>query len=291
MNKAPLAYLLTFSTYGTWLHGAAKDEGSVDRKHNTYGEPFLPPDPARERAAACRMSQPPYLLSATARVVARDAIVKPCQENGWFLSALHVRTNHVHVVVSADREPGRLMSDLKARASRELSRLRIDAHGRRWTRHGSTRYLFDEVSVAAAVAYTLDEQGEPMAVYDSRAQRTMNEGEPLTACAAHSDRAQRAAHEVSGMTSPAHRAAHEISDTTSRRAAHEVSGMTSPVHRVAHVISDTASPRAAHEISDTTSRRAAHEVSEGAVPNPAHETSVPPRPSVYETKREVTADE
>jgi REP element-mobilizing transposase RayT len=265
MNRTPLAYFLTFSTYGNWLHGAAKEEGSVDRKHNAYGEPFLPPDPARERAAACRMAHPPYILSATARVVARDAIVKLCSERGWFLSALHVRTNHVHAVVSAEREPERLMSDLKARASRELSRLRIDAHGRRWTRHGSTRYLFDEASVAAAVAYTLDEQGERMAVYDPREMHTPGAREPLTACAAHSDRAQRAAHGVSGTTSP--------------NPAHEVSG---PPGRT---------ERAAHEVSGTTSPNPAHEGSEGAVPNPAHETSVPPRPSVYETTREVTADE
>ena len=58
------------------------------------------------------------------------------------------------------------MSDLKARASRELNRTGTDANDKRWTRHGSTRHLFDDASVAAAVAYTLDEQGSPMAVYD-----------------------------------------------------------------------------------------------------------------------------
>ena len=69
------------------------------------------------------------------------------------------------VVVSAEREPGRLMSDLKARASRELNRSGTDANEKRWARHGSTRHLLDEATVAAAVAYTLDEQGSPMAVY------------------------------------------------------------------------------------------------------------------------------
>ncbi|MFN0054392.1 MAG: transposase [Planctomycetales bacterium] len=162
------AYFLTFSTYGTWLHGTAKGNGSVDRDHNVFGTPFIAPDKTREERAALRMTDPPYILGETARGIVRDAIVRLCQEKNWMLLALHVRSNHVHVVISAEREPGRLMSDLKARASRELNRLGTDASEKRWTRHGSTRYLFDEASVAAAVAYTLGEQGTPMAVYDPR---------------------------------------------------------------------------------------------------------------------------
>lgn len=163
-----LAYFITFSTYGTWLHGTAKGPGSVDRGHNVYGTPFIAPDEARECRAASRMIAPPYQLGETARTIVRDAIVAHCKEKNWTLLALHVRAKHVHVVVSAEREPGRLMSDLKASASRELNRSGTDANAKRWTRHGSTRHLFDEASVVAAVAYTLDEQGEPMAVYDPR---------------------------------------------------------------------------------------------------------------------------
>ncbi len=163
-----LAYFITFSTYGTWLHGTAKVEGSVDRRHNIYGTPFVPADESRKARAEFLMSEPPYVLSEAARKIVRDAITELCREKGWALLALHVRTNHVHAVVSADREPGRLMSDLKSRASRELNRAGVDAQEKRWTRHGSTRHLFDEASVAGAVSYTLDEQGEAMEFYDSR---------------------------------------------------------------------------------------------------------------------------
>jgi REP element-mobilizing transposase RayT len=175
-----LAYFLTFSTYGTWLHGTSKGSGSVDRHHNVYDTPFLAPDRGREGLAASRMTDSPYVLGEAARTIVRDAIVAYCEEKSWTLLALHVRTNHVHVVVSAEREPGRLMSDLKARASRELNRLGADANGKRWTRHGSTRHLFDEASIAAAVAYTLDEQGVPMAVYDPRSSHDKSAKEPRT---------------------------------------------------------------------------------------------------------------
>lgn len=107
-----LAYFITFSTYGTWLPGTAKGRGSVDRRHNVYGTPFLAPDEGRQDRAARRMTGPPYILGETARTIVRDAIVELCKEANWTLLALHVRTNHVHVVLSAEREPGRLMSDL-----------------------------------------------------------------------------------------------------------------------------------------------------------------------------------
>jgi hypothetical protein len=68
-----------------------------------------------------------------------------------------------------------MMSDLKARASRELNRKQIDNHTKRWTRHGSTRHLFDETALAAAISYTLDEQGHPMAIYDFRKKVPVNE--------------------------------------------------------------------------------------------------------------------
>jgi hypothetical protein len=45
----PLAYFITFTTYGAWLHG--RKPGSVDRDHNAPGTPFLPADPEQE--AAC----------------------------------------------------------------------------------------------------------------------------------------------------------------------------------------------------------------------------------------------
>jgi hypothetical protein len=38
--KYPLAYLTTFITYGTWLHGDKR--ASVDDEHNRFGAQFVP---------------------------------------------------------------------------------------------------------------------------------------------------------------------------------------------------------------------------------------------------------
>jgi hypothetical protein len=164
-----LAYFITFTTYGTWLHGSAKGKGSVDEEHNEFGTPFVSPDAQREQQAREAMVQPPYVMGPAEREIVCQAIVELAKERGWNLLAAHVRSNHVHVVISVDRDPGRLMSDLKGRASRDLSQAGFgNADRRRWTRHGSTLHLFREEEVEAKICYTLDKQGERMACYDGR---------------------------------------------------------------------------------------------------------------------------
>jgi REP element-mobilizing transposase RayT len=107
-------------------------------------------------------------MSGPEREVVCKAIITLCLEGDWRLLAAHVRSNHVHIVVAADRDPGRIMSDIKARASRELTNAGFDSTQRkRWTRHGSTKYLFSDDEVAAAIRYTLDEQGERMEWYSA----------------------------------------------------------------------------------------------------------------------------
>jgi hypothetical protein len=80
--------------------------------------------------------------------------------------AIHGRTTHVHAVISAETAPERILSDCKAYATRAFRRaFPITPRRRYWADHGSTRYLWNEVSLRAAVEYVLHAQGERMACY------------------------------------------------------------------------------------------------------------------------------
>jgi REP element-mobilizing transposase RayT len=163
----PVAYFITFTTYGTWLHGRAP--GSVDREHNVPGTPFLPADVVHEDAQRDRLGQSEYRLDALRREVVLRTILEVARHRGWRVWAVHVRTNHVHVVVTAAASPEKVMSDFKAWASRRLREaFAEDADRNRWTQHGSTRYLWTQAAVAEKVEYVVDDQGAAMAVYDSR---------------------------------------------------------------------------------------------------------------------------
>ena len=164
-DDAPLAYFITVTCYGTWLHGSAR--GSVDPQHNQPETPWLSPDVSLEHARRDAMDQPPYRLDASRRRLVLRAIEEVCAYRGWTLLAAHVRTTHVHIVVQASAAPEKVMNDFKAYASRALNAAGCDENWRkRWTRHGSTRYLWKSASVAGAVHYTLHEQGEPMETFE-----------------------------------------------------------------------------------------------------------------------------
>ena len=172
----PLAYFITFTTYGSWLHG--RESGSVDRAHNAPGTPLLPNCPEREEVDRARLRQTPYLLDEPRRTIVLRTVCEVAAHRRWKLWAVHVRSNHVHIVVTAADAPEKVMSDFKAWASRRLREAFDESSDRdRWTQHGSTRWLDTEASLAGAIAYVVDEQGEQMACYDCRADQTHNEPE------------------------------------------------------------------------------------------------------------------
>jgi REP element-mobilizing transposase RayT len=61
------------------------------------------------------------------------------------------------------------MNTIKSYASRHLNEAKLDGERmNRWTRHGSTRYLWKEADVEATIQYVVHEQGLPMAVFENR---------------------------------------------------------------------------------------------------------------------------
>ena len=111
------------------------------------------------------MRHPAVTLSRKERQVVLTVIRDVCAHEDWFLHAAHVRTNHVHVVVSARTRPEQVMKKLKAYASRELNR-QFGRKPHRWTRHGSTAWIWRPEKVDSMVDYVVQQQGKPMAVYE-----------------------------------------------------------------------------------------------------------------------------
>ena len=159
-------YLITFVCYGTWLPGQA---GAVDRDHNRFGSRLREADPVAEQRARKRMLQPAYHLDAERRQIVLEALQQVCSHRQWTLLAAHVRTNHVHAVLEADKAPEQVMNVFKSYASRALNQSELDsAERRRWAHHGSTRHLWTKDAVMAAVHYVVSEQGEAMALWELR---------------------------------------------------------------------------------------------------------------------------
>jgi REP element-mobilizing transposase RayT len=154
-NEFPCAYLLTFRTFGTWLHGDKRY--SVGRlNHNKYGEPKIQPSVPLMETMAEKTKQSPVVLDKSQRNLVVEAITEVCRFRNYGLKALNARTNHVHSVVSAQIKPEKIVNDLKAYSTRKLRhQWMIEATDKVWSRGASTRYLWKPRHVEAAIDYVL----------------------------------------------------------------------------------------------------------------------------------------
>jgi REP element-mobilizing transposase RayT len=110
------------------------------------------------------MSEAAVTLSASDREVVLGQIGRTCEHEGWTLHAAHVRSTHVHLVVTTKGLPEEATRKLKAYASRALNE-RFGRKAKRWATHGSMVWLWDPHRLDRAVDYVVRGQGKPMALY------------------------------------------------------------------------------------------------------------------------------
>jgi REP element-mobilizing transposase RayT len=79
-----------------------------------------------------------------------------------------VRTNHVHIVVTApNKKPEIVLNAFKANGTRQLREDGLWPHPfSPWADKGSKRRLWNERSVARAIDYVVDGQGDDLIDFD-----------------------------------------------------------------------------------------------------------------------------
>ncbi len=166
-NEFPLAYLITFRTFGTWLHG--DDRSSINRSNRDVpGTIRLDPNvPLKERMRE-KMAHPTVILNTPMRRAVTNAMEQLCRQRDYGLHALNVRTNHAHAVIAAQAKPERIADAMKAFATKRLRELGLDdSSSRVWSRGRSRRYLWKPRHAEAAINYVLYCQGDvPFEVED-----------------------------------------------------------------------------------------------------------------------------
>jgi REP element-mobilizing transposase RayT len=161
-------WLLTWTTYGTWLPGDRRGFVSPVRQddgtHVIYNVPGTPVDsdmPNLERAMRQSMKGKTIRLTQEQATVVVGQFHETVAFRGWQLQAAAVMASHVHLVVGVDGDPDleRILHSVKSYASR--------AHNKQWERPrngtwlpppGSKRKLPDERAVIGAVRYVLDQE-------------------------------------------------------------------------------------------------------------------------------------
>ncbi len=161
MNETPpLAFFITFRTYGTWLHGDSR--GSTSRFRNKYRTRHLGENAGWHEENRKRLKQKPFRLNANARSAVRKSILETSEYRKWKLHAQNVRTNHVHIVAGTGTHDGK-----KVRAAYKANPTRALRESKEWTREcspwagkGSVKSIWDLNGLCAVVDYVLFQQGE-----------------------------------------------------------------------------------------------------------------------------------
>ena len=165
-TDTPLAYLITFRCYGTWLHG--DERGSINRFRNQYKSAYLPPEKKWVETNTQRLKSEVVTLDAHQRGLVDSAVRETCSFRQWHLHAINVRTNHVHAVVSiGTKKPEIALNAFKANATRKMRQSGCwQSEKSPWADRGSNRYLWNERSVGLAVDYVINGQGDELPDFD-----------------------------------------------------------------------------------------------------------------------------
>jgi REP element-mobilizing transposase RayT len=160
MYSQPLAYFITFTTYGTWLHGDKRT--SVMRTDD--GPKLLAPQKGFHTWQRQRLATHPATMDEHQRTIVLRAIVEHCTLKQWHLIAAHVRSNHVHILVRNTEKIDLVATALKSWSTRALRQAGYGLQNM-WTRGASRRYVFTRDKLREKLNYVIHEQGEMMQHY------------------------------------------------------------------------------------------------------------------------------
>ena len=152
-NVEPFGYFITWTVYGTFLQGDAR---WWQKKQSGQ----QPPQPLLKQWHRDRLKHPIVLLTEAHRAIVAKQIAAHCEHRGWKLWVVNPRTNHVHVVVSAQGYQGKIVRDqFKANATHGLRQFDLQFVDRPvWTTKGDVEFLNSDVELEASIQYASEAQ-------------------------------------------------------------------------------------------------------------------------------------
>ena len=137
----PLAYHITWGTYGTRLHGDQR--GTVERQQNLYREPIVGADERWERVERSLLKFPSRELTLEQRGFVEQTIPSICKRGGWEFVICAAATDHVHCVLQASVDGKDLRKWLKRWTSEAMSeRWPLQPGEVWWAECGSVKWVW-----------------------------------------------------------------------------------------------------------------------------------------------------
>ena len=139
----PMAYHITFGTYGTRLHGDSR--GTVDRRMNRLGDPVIGSDPSWWRQERERLRFPPVVLNCEQMRHAEVSLPQICRRGNWNYHTCAAGPDHVHVVLTSEAEGEAVRKWLKRWLGEALTANWPLSQGATWwAEGGSVKWVWTE---------------------------------------------------------------------------------------------------------------------------------------------------
>lgn len=148
MNKT-VGYLLTWTTYGTWLQGEKK---GFFKDGEILGENI-----ALKTDCEKKLKNYPARLRRKEREIVQEAILEAAKRFKQNIRAIAVCSNHVHMVCEYVDVPIDVLAGYYKNAGRKALQ-KIGYEGKVWTRGYDKRFCFSEDELDARINYVRKHQ-------------------------------------------------------------------------------------------------------------------------------------
>ena len=139
-----IGYMVTWTTYGTWLQGSKGGYVKDGQVHSAR--------PGLKKANIKRQKDRKFILTRENGEVVRKAILDEAKKLGQKIYAMTVATTHVHMVVDVIDEPIETAVARYKRAGTKSMRAK-GITGKVWTKGYDKRFCFDVKSLKNRIDY------------------------------------------------------------------------------------------------------------------------------------------
>ena len=147
-RDTPIAYLITFRCYGTWLHGDTS--GSVNKFNDKYSSPFIKTSTIRETENKNKLKGEAVKLNSKQRKIVEQTI-REVSFKGLGFHALKVRTIIFTSCSTGSHSAKSALSAFKWSSTRNLKQNIWNYEHSPWSDKGSERFLWNEKSLEIAM--------------------------------------------------------------------------------------------------------------------------------------------
>jgi hypothetical protein len=152
MREFPLAYHITFGTYGTRLHG--DERGTVDRSMNKPGDPIIGRADDWQRMERNRLRFEPRVFTFDQMILVESLIPAGGERGGWRLHTCAAGPDHVHNVLGADADGDAVRKWLKRWLGQSLAQhIALQDGEIFWAECGSVKWIWEQDYLARAIGY------------------------------------------------------------------------------------------------------------------------------------------